>query len=160
MQQLAAEDSFDDITDAVVAASRVLVAVAARSLSAVNSDVTLPQYRTLVVLASRGPQPLGYLAEQLDVSPSTATRMCARLVRKSRTDRRPPEASRREIEVSIAPAGREIVDRVTRRRRREIASILRSVPDDHRRTLVDSLTAFSEAAGEVPEQAWSLGWST
>src|SRR3954463_2477740 len=82
MQQSAREESFDEITDAVVAASRVLVAVAARSLSAVNTDVTLPQYRTLVVLASRGPQPLGYLAEQLDVSPSTATRMCDRLLRK------------------------------------------------------------------------------
>jgi len=160
MQQSAPEESFDDITDAVVAASRVLVAVAARSLSAVNTDVTLPQYRTLVVLASRGPQPLGYLAEQLDVSPSTATRMCDRLVRKGLIERRPSKSSRREIEVKIAPAGREIVDRVTRRRRREIASILRSVPDDHRKRLAEALNAFSDAAGEVPEQSWSLGWST
>ena len=159
MQRSGVEDSYDDVTDAVVAASRALVAVAARSLSAVNSDVTLAQYRTLVVLASRGSQPLGYLAEQLDVSPSTATRMCDRLVRKGLVERRPSESSRREIEVSITPQGREIVDRVTRRRRKEIATILRSVPDQHRSRLVEALNAFAEAAGEVPEQAWSLGWS-
>jgi DNA-binding MarR family transcriptional regulator len=156
---LEAEGSYDEVTDAVVAASRVLVAVAARSLSAVNSDVTLAQYRTLVVLASRGRRPLGFLAEQLDVTPSTATRMCDRLVRKGLVDRRPSESSRREIEISITAEGRAIVDRVTRRRRREIARILGSIPDRHRTGLVEALNAFAEAAGEVPEQAWSLGWS-
>ena len=117
------------------------------------------QYRTLVVLASRGSQPLGYLAEQLDVSPSTATRMCDRLVRKGLVERRPSESSRREIEVRITREGREIVDRVTRRRRKEIATILRAVPEQHRSRLVEALNAFAGAAGEVPEQAWSLGWS-
>jgi hypothetical protein len=34
----------------------VLVAVAARTLAALNVEVTLPQYRVLVALASRGPQ--------------------------------------------------------------------------------------------------------
>ena len=46
----------DLIVDAVLTASRVLVAVAARSLGDVADEVTMTQYRTLVVLASRGPQ--------------------------------------------------------------------------------------------------------
>ena len=46
-------------------ASRVLVAVAVRSLAAVDHDVTLPQYRALVVLASRGPQRPTELADAL-----------------------------------------------------------------------------------------------
>ena len=46
----------DALVDAVLGASRVLVAVAARSLADAGEDVTLTQYRSLIVLASRGPQ--------------------------------------------------------------------------------------------------------
>ena len=72
----------DELTDALLTASRVLVAVSARSLAGISDEVTLAQYRTLVVLASRGPQTLQALATELEVVPSTATRMCDRLVRK------------------------------------------------------------------------------
>jgi DNA-binding MarR family transcriptional regulator len=153
-------DELDAVTDAVLLASRVLVAVAARSLASVSDDVTLPQYRALVVLATRGPQPLGGLAELLEVNPSTATRLCDRLVRKHLVTRHTPAANRREIEIRLTAAGQQIVDDVTRRRRREIARILRSVPARQRSGLVKALTAFGAAAGEVPEQAWTLGWST
>ena len=42
----------DSILDAVVTASRVLVAMAARSLADAGEEVTLTQYRSFVVLAS------------------------------------------------------------------------------------------------------------
>ena len=70
----------DELADAVLDASRVLVAVAARSLAAAPSDVTLPQYRVLVVLATRGPQRPSDLAAELGVAASSITRMCDRLV--------------------------------------------------------------------------------
>ena len=44
------------VVEAVLGASRVLVAVAARSLADVAEEVTVQQYRALVVLASQGPQ--------------------------------------------------------------------------------------------------------
>ena len=50
------------LVDAVLSASRVFVAIAARSLADAAEEVTLAQYRTLVVLASRGPQTLAGLA--------------------------------------------------------------------------------------------------
>jgi len=46
----------DVVVDAVLSASRTLVAVAERSLGAAAEETTLAQYRALVVLASRGPQ--------------------------------------------------------------------------------------------------------
>jgi hypothetical protein len=46
----------DELVEALLSASRVMVGLAARSLADLDSDVTLPQYRALVVLASRGPQ--------------------------------------------------------------------------------------------------------
>ena len=86
--------------------------------------------------------------------------LCDRLVRKHLVARRRSETSRREIEVRISDAGRELVDSVTRRRRGEIRRILDAVPDNQQAELVGALHAFASAAGEVPEQAWSLGWSS
>jgi DNA-binding MarR family transcriptional regulator len=148
----------DELVDAVLGASRALVAVAARSLVDVADDVTLVQYRVLVELAARGPQRLADLAGVLGVDPSTATRMCDRLVRKGLVGRRRASADRRTVRVSLAPLGRELVAEVTRRRRAELATILARVPSHDRRAVLEALRAFADAAGEVPDQEWSLGW--
>lgn len=148
----------EDVVDAVVSASRALVAVAARSLAGIGSDITLPQYRALVVLASRGGQRAADLAAALDVTPSTATRMCDRLVRKGLIERSRPDDDRRALNIVISDQGRVLLRRITRRRRAEISRILAAMPSAGRETLVVALRAFAEAAGEIPEQDWSLGW--
>lgn len=145
--------------DALLTASRALVAVAARSLAGLEGDVTLPQYRALVVLATHGPQTVGQLAESLDLHPSTTTRLCDRLVAKGLIGREVSSASRRETTISLAAPGRHVVQAVSRRRRREIERIVARVPAELRTSMVRALTAFADAAGEIPEQAWSLGWS-
>ena len=148
----------DAIVDAVLTASRVLVAVAARSLGDIAEEVTLTQYRTLVVLASRGSQSLAELAEAVAVTPPTATRMCDRLIKKGLIVRRQDPGDRRLIRLTLAKRGRDLVDDVTRRRRKEIVKLVHAVPPDQRVTMVDSLQRLSAAAGEVPEQDWSAGW--
>ena len=148
----------DELVDAVLGASRALVGVAARSLATVAEDVTLAQYRVLIVLAARGPQRLADLATALGVDRSTATRMCDRLVRKGLVHRRRTSQDRRGVRVSLATAGGELVAEVSRRRRAEIATIVGRMPKAHRRPVLNALRAFAEAAGEVPEQDWSLGW--
>jgi DNA-binding MarR family transcriptional regulator len=148
----------DDVVDAVLGASRALVAVAARSLANVGEDVTLAQYRVLVVLASRGPQRLADLATALAVDRSTATRMCDRLVRKRLIGRRRGTDDRRVVRISLTDAGADLVTEVSRRRRDEIRRIVRRMPPSSRTLVVDALQAFAAAAGEVPEQDWSLGW--
>ncbi|MGB0094802.1 MAG: MarR family transcriptional regulator [Solirubrobacteraceae bacterium] len=148
----------DELVDAVLGASRALVAVAARSLATVAEDVTLAQYRVLIELAARGPQRLADLATALGVERSTATRMCDRLVRKRLVHRRRTNEDRRGVRVSLTTAGRELVAEVSSRRRAEIATIVGRMPNAHRRPVLNALRAFAEAAGEVPEQDWSLGW--
>ena len=148
----------DAVVDAVLGASRVLVAVAARSLGGIGEDVTLTQYRTLVVLASRGPQTVAALAEAVDVAPPTATRMSDRLVRKGLVVRRHDTTDRRLVRLTLSPAGRRLVDTVTGRRRAEIAALLAGIPAAQQAALVDALQQLAEAAGEVPEQDWSAGW--
>jgi DNA-binding MarR family transcriptional regulator len=148
----------DPVIDSVLSASRVLVAVAARSLSDVGEEVTLTQYRTLVVLASRGTQNMAELAEAVGVTPATATRMCDRLVKKKLVVRRAERDDRRQVRLSLSQAGLELVATVTDRRREEIERIVGTVPEDEREVLVNALKRFAAAAGEVPEQDWSAGW--
>ena len=64
-----------DAVDAVLTASRSLIAVATRSLGAAAEETAIAQYRALVMLASRGPQRIVDLAAALGVAPSTAGRM-------------------------------------------------------------------------------------
>jgi DNA-binding MarR family transcriptional regulator len=148
----------ETVVDAVLSASRVLVAVAARSLSEVAEEVTLTQYRSLVVLASRGPQSVAALAEAVAVTPPTASRLCDRLVRKGLVRRREDRRDRRLVRLILTAEGRALVDAVTERRRAEIARLLESVPEAAQRSMVEALGQLAAAAGEVPEQEWSTGW--
>lgn len=158
MQEKATERALDEVTDAVLTASRVLVGVAAASLAPIEGQVTLSQYRALVVLHGRGPQSLAQLAAELQVVPSTATRMCDRLERKRLIERHPVPDNRREVEVCIADAGRRIVAEVARHRRQTLRAIVDRLGAKERAALVSALSAFADAAGEVPEQQWYLGW--
>lgn len=158
MSRRTSEAELDAVTDAVLLSSRALVAVASRSIAAVDESVTLPQFRALVVL-DRGEAGLnvGELARELRIQPSTATRLCDRLVRRRLARRRVNPANRREVTMLLTASGREVVAEVTRRRRREIASIMAKVPASQRVAIIDALTAFREAAGEddvVPSVPW------
>ncbi|MFL6077720.1 MAG: MarR family winged helix-turn-helix transcriptional regulator [Mycobacteriales bacterium] len=144
--------------EALLTTSRALVGLAARSLSDLDADVTLPQFRTLVVLAARGPQRAIDLAGELGVRPSTATRMCDRLVRKKLVRRARPASNRREVRLTLTAAGRELVGTVIERRRAELDRIVAALPDQPTADAVRLLRAVSEAAGELPEQEWWLGW--
>ena len=157
-EKSAASEPGDAVVDAVLSASRALVAVAARSLGDVAEEVTLTQYRTLVVLASRGAQNLAGLAEAVGVAPSTATRMCDRLVRKNLIRRTEEQADRRQLRVVLTQQGRALIDAVSEARRREIRSILGAITPSEQAVLVHALGRFAAAAGEVPEQAWASGW--
>jgi DNA-binding MarR family transcriptional regulator len=140
-------DDLDAVTSAVLTASRLFVAISARSLAAVDDQVTLPQFRMLVVLAVHGEMKLAALAGHLAVNPSTAMRMVDRLVVAGLLDRRINPADRRENVLRLTAAGRGIVDDVTARRRTEIAAIVTRMPPDQRAGLIVALRAFTEAGG-------------
>ena len=125
----------------------MLVGIAARSLPD-NEDVTLQQFRALVVLSKQETVTATHLATALGIHQSSATRLCDRLVRKKLIKRVPGVADRREIAVSLAAAGRRLVERVSARRRRELRAIAARMSTDARRRALEGLTAFAEAADE------------
>jgi DNA-binding MarR family transcriptional regulator len=144
---------------ALMAASRAFVGITARSLAALDADVTLPQFRALVVLAMRGPQRPADISAELKVAPSTGTRMCDRLVRKGLVRRARTPSDRRVVRLRLTPAGEDLVDEVIRRRREELAAIVDATSEHWRPTVTAALHAFAEAAGELPDQEWWLGWA-
>lgn len=145
-----------ELVDAVMTASRVLVAIAARSLAAAG-EVTLPQYRALVVLASRGPQRSVDLAGVLGVNPSSATRLVDRLVRAGLVRRTRERSDRRALRVALSPTGRTLVAEVTRRRRAEFEGLLAALPPGRHEQIVSALRTLADAAGEAPEHDLAIG---
>ncbi|CAN5419317.1 MarR family transcriptional regulator [soil metagenome] len=139
--------SGEDLATALLRAARVMVGVAARSLDDEN-DVTVTQFRTLVLLDRPGVLNLVTLAGLLDVGASTAQRMVERLVRHGLVARERHPDNGREIVLQLTDDGHELVGRVIARRRRALGGIARRLPQDTRAAFVEALDAFSEAAGE------------
>jgi DNA-binding MarR family transcriptional regulator len=150
--ELAENVDVDAVTDAVLAAARLLMAVTARSIAAVDESTTLAQFRLLVILNSVGAVKHAALADQLGVS-----RMVDRLVAGGMVARQTNPASRREIVIELTAEGQRIVRQVTARRRKEIAKIVARMPERNRAGLVDVLLAFAEAGGEpaVIDTGWA-----
>ena len=155
----ATPDEQEPLVEALLAASRALVALAARSLADLDVDVTLPQYRTLVVIATRGPQRVVDIAGELRINPSTGTRMCDRLVRKGLVTRARSTTDRRTVWLDLTPTGRDLVDAVTRRRRDELVQVVATMSEQGHEPLATALRAFTAAVGEPPEPEWWLGWA-
>lgn len=145
--------------EAVLAAARVLVDVVAASIADV--EVTLPQFRVLLMIATQGPLNLTAIADGLDVHPSNATRACDRLVAADLLERHEPEFDRRHVLLSLTARGRRLVESVMRRRRRAVAGVLDRMPAAERGELIPALEAFTAAAGNLPVgDAEPLGWQT
>ena len=155
------DDSADEVVSAVLTASRVLVAVSARSLAQVEERLTLTQFRTLVVLSGGGGRTnLNSLADQLAVAASTALRTVDRLVAMELATRHENPDNRREVLLGLTAEGSRVVREVTMARREEIATILEKMPTRKRAELVSAFKVFAEAAAEpaVSEDRGPLDW--
>lgn len=144
-----------DLADAFLTASRALVGIAVRSVSAAPVEVTLVQHRLLVLLATGGDQTVGALAEQLEVNASNASRLCDRLQRLGLVARDRSSSDGRAVDVSLTDVGRRLVETVRAHRRREIQRVLAHMPHTDVDATVGALTAFGEAACEVGEAEWN-----
>ncbi|GAA1494416.1 MarR family winged helix-turn-helix transcriptional regulator [Curtobacterium herbarum] len=151
-------DAAPEGTDELLAASRGLLGVVARSLGPALEDVTVAQFRLIVLVVTLGPTRSGDLAERLAVGPSTLTRNVDRLVSGGWVERRPGEGSRREVRIAATERGHVLVDEVTARRRQELAEALARVPADQRAAVVAGMAALRRAMNEpLPEEISVFG---
>jgi DNA-binding MarR family transcriptional regulator len=136
----------DELTEALVGASRELVGIAVRSIAAAPVPVTVPQYRVLVLLATRGAMTVGEIADLIGVNQSNASRLCDRLQRLDLVQRQRVSEDGRAVRVSLTDQGARIVDSVTEERRREVSAVVARMPGADAQAVVSALSAFSEAA--------------
>jgi DNA-binding MarR family transcriptional regulator len=150
----------DAEVDAVLAASRVLVAISAQSIAG-NSALTLPQLRALVAVASHGTITAAALADALGVHASTATRLIERLTAAGLLDRRADPADRRFRQLAVSAQGRRLVGAIMSRRRSAVKVILARLSPAERSAVTDAFAHFANAGGEPSERAlWSWGWQS
>lgn len=134
--------------ESALRASRALLAIVARSLAPVLEEVSLPQFRVLVLLETRGPTRVGSLAAQLDVHPSTFSRALDRLEAAGWVSRAASADSRREVLVTITPAGTRLVREVSAKRQTELDRVVAALPHGERDEVLRALALFADAAGE------------
>jgi DNA-binding MarR family transcriptional regulator len=141
-----------------MALSRAVVAMTSRSLSEAGADVTMTQYRTLIVLASRGPQRVADLAKELAVLPSTVTRLCDRLVARGLVARHPGATDRRAVWIGLTATGQELVGQVVTTRRELLSELVADVSIEDPASFARSAERIALTAGEVPERKWWEQW--
>lgn len=141
-------DRLDDreVVEALLEASRALVGIAVRSLEAWDGDITLGQYRVLVLLHMKGSLRPADVAAALAMSPPNATRTCDRLARKSLVSRARSRQDRRSVTVSLTPEGEDLVGRVRAARRSELARIVGRMSPLGRDQFITRLREFTAAA--------------
>ena len=146
-------------SQAFLQASRALVGIAARSLAELD-DVTLPQWRSLVLISSSERTTVSDLASDLGVHPTTATRLCDRLVRKRLIRRNEAPEDRRQTILHLTAAGERLVQEVTATRQADIAAIAARMAPEDLDQAVRALNAFAEAADGPPRPVDLFGWGT
>jgi DNA-binding MarR family transcriptional regulator len=134
--------------EALHAATRLLAGVALRSLDALDSAVTLPQFRLLAVLAELGRVPSGRAARTLGLDPSTITRLADRMVAAGHVTRGADERHRGVVTLELTASGRRLVTAADDWRRTELARIMARLRPEDQAAVTASLGLLVAAAGE------------
>ena len=143
----------DDLTEAFVTASRALVGMAVHSVSAAPVDLTVAQFRLLVLLAEEE-RSIGDIGAHLGVNQSNASRHCDRLQRQGLVERRRLETDARVVVVVLTDEGRAVVDAVMDQRRDDVRRLLGAISPRQGKAMVEALQAFNRAAHELDEAPW------
>jgi DNA-binding MarR family transcriptional regulator len=137
-----------ETADALQAATRILAGVALRSLEALDSAVTLPQFRLLAVLADLGPVPSGQAARTLGLDPSTVTRLADRMVAAGHVTRGTDARHRGVVALELTASGRELVAVADGWRHQELARIIGRLTPRQQDAVTAALALLVNAAGD------------
>jgi len=117
----AARTTADELV-AFEVATRDLVGLALRSVEAL--EVSLPQFRLLLVLHELGRSSSTQCAQALGVQGSSVTRLADRLHSSGHLVRGADPHNRSVVTLELTPSGRRVVQQVRTRRRRELRRVL------------------------------------
>jgi len=135
----------DDLV-AFEVATRDLVGVALRSVE--NLEVSLPQFRLLLVLHEMGRSTSTQCAQALGVVGSSVTRLADRLHASGHLVRGADPSNRSVVTLELTAAGRKVVTQITARRRRELSRVLDRLDPAQRATCAAALRTVHELLGD------------
>lgn len=138
--------SVAELAEAIEAAADPLLAVWAHAAETENALVSNPQLRALMAIDRHGALNLNALASEMGTVASSASRLVDRLVAAGLIERELSEATRREVTVTLRPAGRQLLERLQHIRRSEITSILADMTPTAARALARGMREFATAA--------------
>jgi DNA-binding MarR family transcriptional regulator len=133
-------------------ASLTLFELTLKALSS-SRQLSMLQLRVLLAVEQHGPVNLGDVADQLDLSRPSASRLVTRLVDEGLILRRTPDADRRQVQLAVSAKGRRMLDSLRRGRQREISGVLEAMPRDGREAPIHGLMSFAAAATETLDPA-------
>lgn len=126
-------------------ATRDLVGLALRSVEKAN--VSLPQFRLLLVLDELGEVSSTRCARALGVAGSSVTRMADRLHSSGYLVRGVDPDNRSVVTLALTAAGRRVVRQVSAWRRRELSAALDRLDPVQRRVCAEALAQLHETLG-------------
>jgi DNA-binding MarR family transcriptional regulator len=144
----------EEVAEAFLAAGRTLMGMSIASVVSARVEVTMVQFRTLVLLADEGERTVGEIGEELGVNASNATRHCDRLQKLGLLRRRRSTTDGRVVRVALTAAGQQLVDEVKAHRRTEVLRVLERMHVRDQIGAVNALTAFNRAAHEHGGGEW------
>ena len=147
----------DDLDAALIAALEAAVPryiqTVRRAIEEVEgeSQLTLPQFRCLQAIAARGTTTTTHLARQMQVAvPSMTSRLDA-LVERGLVRRQPDPTSRRQVQVTLTPAGYDLLQRYQAIVDARLLALLHPLPAERRARLLAAVqdlgAALDAAAG-------------
>lgn len=124
------------------AATRDLVGLALRSIE--RLDVSLPQFRLLLVLHELGRSSSTQCAQSLGVAGSSVTRLADRLHASGHLVRGADPGNRSLVTLELTDAGHRAVQQATSRRRRDLSHVLDRLDPAERARCVATLEKLHE----------------
>jgi DNA-binding MarR family transcriptional regulator len=110
---------------------------------------SLVHLNVVTTLEVDGPLPMSHLAERLGVSDASATGIVDRMEQRQLVVRRHDLGDRRLVTVHLADGGRDLFEKVERRRRKRLGALVDRLTDDELEAFLLGLRAMHRAREEL-----------
>jgi DNA-binding MarR family transcriptional regulator len=134
-------------------ATRGLLALNVSVLERIERRIGLAPLRALQALERLGPSLVTELGKDLDLLPSTASRLSDRLAEAGYITRRVSPTNRRATLLELTDAGRSILDELISLRVQAFGEVTQHMSEADRAALVQGTRAFTAAHRELSEDA-------
>jgi len=134
-------------------ATRGLLALNVSVLEHMEKQIGLAPLRALQSLDRLGPSLVTELGADLDMLPSTASRLSDRLADAGFITRRVSPSNRRATLLELTEAGRKILDELIDRRVQAFDVVIQRMSEAERAALIQGTQAFTDAHGSLADSA-------